>query len=49
MRLEPPPIPKQDIIFWTSPDPHSAQTTFLFACGDEALEPFAALLTREFI
>ncbi len=27
MRLEPPPMPKQDIIFWTSADPHSAQTT----------------------
>ena len=27
MRLEPPPMPKQEIIFWTSPDPHSAQTT----------------------
>ena len=27
MRLEPPPMPKQDTIFRTSADPHSAQTT----------------------
>jgi len=27
IRLEPPPIPKQDIIFWTSPDPHASHTT----------------------
>jgi hypothetical protein len=27
IRLEPPPMPKQDIIFWTSPDPHSSQAT----------------------
>jgi len=27
MRLEPPPMPKQEIIFRTSSDPHSAQTT----------------------
>jgi len=27
MRLEPPPMPKQEIIFRTSADPHSAQTT----------------------
>jgi hypothetical protein len=27
MRLEPPPMPKHEIIFWMSPDPHSAQTT----------------------
>jgi hypothetical protein len=27
MRLEPPPMPKHEINFWISPDPHSAQTT----------------------
>jgi hypothetical protein len=27
MRLEPPPMPKHEINFRTSPDPHSAQTT----------------------
>jgi len=26
-RLEPPPMPKQEITFWTSAAPHSAQTT----------------------
>ena len=26
-RLEPPPMPKQEITFWTSGAPHSAQTT----------------------
>jgi hypothetical protein len=26
-RLEPPPIPKQEIIFWTSAEPHLSQTT----------------------
>jgi len=26
-RLDPPPMPKQEIIFSTSADPHSAQTT----------------------
>jgi len=26
-RLEPPPMPKQEIIFPTSAEPHSAQTT----------------------
>jgi len=29
MRLEPPPMPKQEIIFRTSADPHAAQTTSL--------------------
>jgi hypothetical protein len=28
-RLEPPPMPKQEIFFSTSADPHSAQTTSL--------------------
>jgi len=27
--FEPPPMPKQEIIFWTSPDPHPSQTTSL--------------------
>jgi len=27
IRLEPPPMPKQEIIFWTSGDPHASQTT----------------------
>jgi hypothetical protein len=27
IRLEPPPMPKQEIIFRTSGEPHSAQTT----------------------
>jgi len=27
MRLEPPPIPKPEMSFLTSPDPHPAQTT----------------------
>jgi len=27
MRLEPPPMPKHEIIFRTSADPHSAHTT----------------------
>lgn len=27
IRLEPPPIPKPEIIFWTSAEPHPAQTT----------------------
>jgi hypothetical protein len=27
IRLEPPPMPKQEIIFWTSPEPHVSQTT----------------------
>ena len=27
MRLEPPPMPKHEIIFWMSPDPQSAQAT----------------------
>jgi hypothetical protein len=26
-RLEPPPMPKQEIIFWTSAEPHLSQTT----------------------
>ncbi len=26
MRLEPPPMPKHEISFWTSAEPHSAQT-----------------------
>ncbi len=26
-RLEPPPMPKQEIIFWTSPEPHLSHTT----------------------
>ena len=26
-RLEPPPMPKQEIIFWTSADPHASHTT----------------------
>jgi hypothetical protein len=27
IRLEPPPMPKPEIIFWTSTEPHPAQTT----------------------
>jgi hypothetical protein len=27
MRLDPPPIPKHEIVFLTSPEPHSTQTT----------------------
>jgi len=27
MRLEPPPMPKEEIIFWTSAEPHVSQTT----------------------
>jgi hypothetical protein len=27
-RLEPPPMPKQEIIFWTSAEPHSQTTSF---------------------
>ena len=34
IRLEPPPMPKQDIIFWTSADPHSSQTTSLSLPGE---------------
>jgi hypothetical protein len=33
-RLEPPPMPKHEIIFWTSADPHSAQTTSLSRPGE---------------
>jgi len=34
IRLEPPPMPKQEIIFWTSADPHSSQTTSLSLPGE---------------
>ena len=34
IRLEPPPIPKHEIIFWTSADPHSSQTTSLSLPGE---------------
>jgi hypothetical protein len=27
IRLEPPPMPKQEIIFWTSADPQASHTT----------------------
>jgi hypothetical protein len=29
IRLEPPPMPKHEIIFWTSAEPHVSQTTSL--------------------
>ena len=34
IRLEPPPMPKHEIIFWTSADPHSSQTTSLSLPGE---------------
>jgi hypothetical protein len=37
MRLEPPPMPKHEIIFRTSADPHSSQTTSLSLPGETRL------------
>jgi len=37
MRLEPPPMPKHEIIFWTLADPHSTQTTSFSFPGETRL------------